>query len=99
MDDSKMEWLNEGIVNLAGIDIMSVIIITVLVIYVLSLNMLFDISEKYKNVTNKTQSLERHANEIKNSIPHTQRNLEQKLLNHCIMKLKRSGPQLLENQH
>lgn len=53
MDDYKMEWLNEGMVNLAGIGIMSVIIIILWVIHVLSLNKLFDISEKYKNVTNK----------------------------------------------
>lgn len=43
----EMENLSEGIINLARIDIISIIIIISLVINVLSLKMLFDNNAKY----------------------------------------------------
>lgn len=39
IDDLKMEKINEGIANLAGIDIILIIIIISLVIHILSLKM------------------------------------------------------------
>lgn len=59
-----MENLNEGMINLAGIDIMSIIIIT-LVIRVLSLKMWLNISAKYEKLTIKMHSLERPNIETK----------------------------------
>lgn len=63
MNGLKMEKLNEGIINLAGIDIISIIIFT-LVIHVLSLKMWLNIGVKYEKLT-KMHSLERPNNETK----------------------------------
>ena len=76
MDGLKIGQLNEGIINLAGIDIMST---TILVILILSLKKLFDISVNYETLTDK---IFRKTNESMKTI-HTQRSLDQKLLHHC----------------
>ena len=64
-----MEQLNEGIINVGEIDIMSTIITISLVIHVLSLKCCWISVPNIKNkLTDKIQSLERHINETKKSI-------------------------------
>lgn len=45
-----MERFNEGIINLAGVDIMSIVIIISLVIHFSSLEKWFDIGAKYEKL-------------------------------------------------
>lgn len=87
MSGLKIRQLNEGIINLAQIDIMST---TILVILILSLKKLFDISVNYETLTDK---IFRKTNEIMKNI-HTQRSLEQKLLHHCIWN-KEEQPEVI----
>lgn len=61
MSGLKIRQLNEGIINLAQIDIMS----TILVILILSLKKLFDISVNYETLTDK---IFRKTNEIMKNI-------------------------------
>lgn len=67
MDGLKMEQLNEGAINLAGIDIKSIII---LVILVLSLKKLFGISAKYEQLTDKIKSLKDILMKLRNISTH-----------------------------
>lgn len=70
MDGLKMKTLNEEIINsaLAGIGIISGIIIISWVIHVIFFKKWFDIHSKYKKLTDKIQSLESPTNETKKNI-------------------------------
>lgn len=70
VDGFKIEQLNEWIIKLAGIDILSIVIV-LLVFPVLFLKQLFDINANYEKLINKIKSLERQNNENKKNV-HTE---------------------------
>lgn len=68
MDDLKIKKFNEKRINLARINIISIIFIISLAIHVLFLKEWFDISTKYEKMSDKIQSFEIHTKETRKYI-------------------------------
>lgn len=90
-----MEKLNEEVINLIWINILSIAIIISLVILVLSLK------SGLISVTNRKHLLIIYNPQkdilMKPRKSYTQRSLEQNLPHNCFMKVKTSSPKSLEN--